>query len=223
MNRISSLVLLAMLSIGITIPAAFAQDGSTLKIKPGATVKPNKDPKAVKRTASSTESVEKWKRVGLKEYRFSFAHPEEWAANQTEHPDPDIAVDMDAASKGSDFNGIEINREQIETRTPYVLVYAVPKEFQTYADWSARLETDIASYAGRIIGADSSTEYQGYPMYDVTYEVPGMAVVRTIVIYANGMRYGLMYTVLDDEGGKQFKKQMPRFERLLETLQIEKP
>jgi hypothetical protein len=58
-------------------------------------------------------------------------------------------------------------------------------------------------------------------MYDVTYSVPSlMASVRTLVIYANGYRYGLMYTALEDKVGNAFRKHMPRFERLLETLEV---
>lgn len=176
--------------------------------------------KTVKKTKG--ESIEKWTRVGIKKYKFSFAHPEDWVVEQMEHPDPDVLIpDSTVNLDVNDFNALEVNREGFETGAPYILVYAVPKYEQSFNEYYSRLQSDLGFTGANFLGADSTGTFKGCPMYDVTYEVQQyQAKVRTIVIYANGMRYGAMYTALEDGKGSAFRKHMPRFERLLETLEV---
>lgn len=165
---------------------------------------------------------EQWKRVTLPEYGFSFAHPEEWKANKTEHPDPDISVDMEAHGKANDFNAIEVNREGAEQGLPYIIAFAIPKPVQTWEEYKATLDRDLLPLGAQIVGVKKNYELAGAKGFDLTYEWPSMnAKVRSIVLYKNGKRFQIMYTVLEEMKGKEFVRQMPRFERLLETFKIE--
>lgn len=234
MIRFSQIVFLVLLAITVALPTAEAQkkkgkksaesgETATQPMKMTGNTPPGTTPPApVKKVKSNNESLEKWTRTGLPQYKFSFAYPEGWAINQTEHPDPDIlipdsTVDLDA----TDFNAIEVNREGFENGLPYILVYAVKKDVQTFHEFYTRLLNDIGFSGATIVGADSTAYFGEYPVYDVTYAIPTLqANVRTMVIYANGYRYGLMYTALEDNVGNAFRKHMPRFERLLETLEL---
>jgi hypothetical protein len=182
----------------------------------------NGAPAPAKKVKASNEPLEKWTRIGIKKYKFSFAYPEDWVVNQLEHPDPDELVpDSTVDLNVNDFNALEVNREAFETGAPYILVYAVKKPQQSFDEFFTRLQNDIGFTGASIVGADSTGTFKGHPMYDVTYEVKTLqANVRTMVIYANGYRYGLMYTAIEDNRGSAFRKHMPRFERLLETLQV---
>jgi hypothetical protein len=230
MIRFTQIVFLALLSISVALPTAEAQKkGKTGEIKEpvtklsGNTPTNAKPPAPAKKVKSSKESVEKWTRTGLKTYKFSFAYPEDWAVNQTEHPDPDELLPAEGTPlDATDFNGIEVNREGFESGQPYILVYAVKKHQQTFDEFYTHLLNDIGFSGAEIVGADSTARFGDYPVYDVTYKIPTLgASVRYMVIYANGYRYGLQYTALEDKTGNAFRKHMPRFERLLETLEIE--
>ena len=220
MIRSSQIVFLVLLALSLTFSSAEAQKMKRIA-EPAEKVE-SKETAPVRKTKG--ESLEKWTRVGLKKYKFSFAHPQDWTVEQMEHPDPDILVpDSSVDLNANDFNGLEVNREAFETGAPYVLVYAVPKHHQSFNEYYSRLQSDIGFTNPTYLGADSTGTFKGYPMYDVTYEVKTyQAKVRTVVIYANGMRYSAMYTALEDGKGSAFRKHMPRFERLLETLEIDK-
>ena len=216
MKRYSSIVLLVLLAFAVALPTAEAQKKKKKKSTTTEEIKPATKVKA------SAEGLEKWVRVKNKDYRFAFAHPEEWVANILEHPDPDVAIPDDTVDLNkNDFNAIEVNREEFESGAPYILVYAIPKQHQSFDEYFTRLNNDLGLMAAKVIGADSTSTFKGFPMYDVTYDVEQyQAKVRSIVIYANGLRYGIMYTAFDNNIGNAFRKHMPRFERLLETLEI---
>lgn len=218
MIRSLKIALLAVAALSLSVSAAEAQKMKHIS-EPAQKVEGKEPVKNAK-----GETLEKWTRVGIKKYKFSFAHPDDWTVEQMEHPDPDILVpDSSVDLNANDFNGLEVNREAFETGAPYILVYAIPKPLQSFDEYFTRLQKDIEFTGANFLGADSSKTFKGYPMYDVTYEVKQyQAKVRTIVIYANGMRYGAMYTALEDNKGSAFRKHMPRFERLLETLEVGK-
>jgi hypothetical protein len=221
MIRSSQIVVLVLLALALSVNSAEAQKMKRIA-EPAEKVESKEPASTGKVKKSKGESLEKWTRVGIKKYKFSFAHPEDWTVEQMEHPDPDVLIpDSTVDLNANDFNGLEVNREAFETGAPYILVYAVPKHHQSFNEYYSRLQNDIEFTGAKFLGADSTATFKGFPMYDVTYEVKQyQAKVRTIVIYANGMRYGAMYTALEDNNGSAFRKHMPRFERLLETLEI---
>lgn len=188
------------------------------------TIAQKKKPTAVGRAAQKAINVEEWVRVGNEKHQFSFAYPKEWTALQTEHYDPDEIIDTNTGQTATDFNAIEINRDTYMQGFPYVLVYSIRKDFQTWTEYGTKLAADLlnnAMFPGtQIVGVDTTYLFKGNPGYDVTYDIPKVGKVRSIVIYANGLRYGLMFTTLEDLEGKMFIAEMPRFERLLETLEI---
>jgi hypothetical protein len=224
MIRSSQIAILFLLSFFVAASSADAQQKQgksgdpkmTINGKPGGKLTPAKKVKA------SNESLEKWIRTGIKKYQFTFAYPEDWAIDQLEHPDPDeLMPDSTGDPNAIDVNAIEVNREAFENGAPYILVYAVKKPQQSFNEFFTRLQNDIGFSGANIVGADSTGMFKGHPMYDVTYEVKSLSAnVRIMVIYANGIRYGLMYTALEDKVGNAFRKHMPRFERLLETLEV---
>jgi hypothetical protein len=181
--------------------------------------------KGAKKQAPKAEaaSYDSWKKANVESFNYSFSYPKDWVANQSEHYDPDIAVDMNAENAPTIANAIEINREEAQGGAPYVLVYAYKKDPMPWSVYGPKIEKEMNEIMPMsFIGVDTTAQIAGYPAFDYTYAAQDVKV-RHIIIWAHGNLYGAMYTTLDDPNGKNFRANMPDFDRLLKSLEIRKP
>jgi hypothetical protein len=178
-----------------------------------------KGKKSKAKVSTVTYNVAEWELYVNDWWGYGVKAPKDWLMLRTHHDDPD-GVPIAGSALNSQGNAIEFNRDAKDQKnTPYVLFYAIKKEFEEFEEFSRKFRPALEQFGG-IIHESKQLLLNGMIGYEFTYEFPNMATVKSLVLYHEGRRFGLMFTVNDDPEGRAFAKNLPLFEEMLKSFHL---
>jgi hypothetical protein len=163
-------------------------------------------------------------------YGFQVNYPAAWKAERVIHPDPFPKIeDFKAGSAkvsggiqiGSDapepedwnaayFNQGQLRAMDVPPALPTILVYAHPAADLSFDEFTAYFKDFVGLFRMEVVTAGKVKATGGAVGYEYVYKM-GSVTTRVAVFFANGKRYGMMYSEPE-------QKDFDRFEQFFHDL-----
>ena len=185
---------------------------------------------------AGSATAQEQKTLVNQEYGFQVSYPADWKVQRVLHPDPFPKIEdfkagraklsggMKAGGDGQepkDWNAVNFNQGQARAMDappalPTILLYAHPATAMRFDELTAYFKEFLGLFRMEGVSATTVKTAGGVEGYEYVYKM-GPVPTRVAVFFANGNRYGMMYSEPEQ---KDFDRLQQPFDELVRSFQI---